>query len=264
MFSLKLPRSTSDQGSLVLGGIDEELFDGPITRFPAVRSSTPTDMPYWDNAWAIPVTSITFNTPHQPLHWEMPESSAAVLDSGWPCIFLPTQLFRNMTAACGGTKIQVGFDTFYQIPCERRQELATLTVSIGEHNLTITPFDYTLEVDFPWNSPQIGKICLLSFQDAAAYGMSPDLVVLSSPFLRGFYTVFDVGKMEIGCKFTFHIERWIKGGVLRIRLTLIQLRDLNEQFACSKVRLSRRKEVLKSFMAQLTRYISKIRIRAGT
>jgi saccharopepsin len=197
VFSMKLPQSASDQGTLILGGIDEDLFTGPITSFPVLQPRI--DFPLYDNAWAIPLTSITFNTPH-PLHWEMPKSSSAVLDSGYPCIFLPNQLFRNVTAACGGKKFTVGFDTFYEIPCERRQELPTLTFSIAEHNLTISPFDYTLEVDFPWMSPQIGRICLLSFQNTENFGMPSDLLVLSSPFLRGFYTVFDAGKMEVGCK----------------------------------------------------------------
>jgi hypothetical protein len=225
---MKLPQSTSDQGTLVLGGIDEDLFTGPITRFPVVQPRT--DFPLYDNAWAIPLTSITFNT-LRPLHWEMPKFSSAVLDSGWPCILLPTQLFRNVTAACGAKELAVGLEVFYEIPCERRQELSTLTFSIAEHNLTISPFDYTLEVDAPWVSPQLGRVCLLSFQDAGKYGMPSDLVVLSSPFLRGFYTIFDAGKMEVGCELTVFSKTLIIVSALHKRLTMKQLRNSKDSFA---------------------------------
>ena len=198
VFSLRLPNRAADQGELLLGGTDPE-FDGEVITIPLVEP----DYQPAKGSWAVSIQSITFNTPN-PLHFDMPIGAVAVLDSGWPFIFLPHELFRNVTAATGAKLVQY---FWYSIPCERRQELPTMTFSLGGQKFSISAFDYTLEIDIPELQPEPGTLCILSFQDAASTYLPNDTLILSSPFLRGFYSVFDAGKRELGCTFDTFVNR---------------------------------------------------------
>jgi Eukaryotic aspartyl protease len=193
LFSLKLPVNTRDSGELLLGGTNPELYhEDTMVRLPVIEGSS--------DFWCVPADSITFNHPHRPLHVDMPTGSFAMLDSGWPYIMLPPELFANITAAVGASEGPSIF--FYNIPCERRQELPSITFTLAGHNFTIDAFDYTLEVDILW-APQVGRVCVLSFQDSSQWfdgGEWQDRIYLSHPFLRGFYGVFDAGRREVGCE----------------------------------------------------------------
>ena len=192
IFSLTLPNSVSNQGNLLLGGIDPDLFVGNITTIPLVRPEYP---PLGDT-WAVSIQSITFDT-QIPLRFDMPIGSVAVLDTGWPYIILPHEIFLNVTAAVGA-KLVRGF--FHSIPCERRQELPTMTFTLGGQNFSISAFDYTLELDMPWLHPEPGRMCILGMVDSDGLALPWGTLILSSPFLRGFYSVFDAEKKEVGCK----------------------------------------------------------------
>lgn len=192
IFSLKLPNSVSNHGDLLLGGIDSSLFLGEITTVPLVR---PEYTPLSDT-WAVSIQSITLDT-QIPLHYDMPTGSVAVLDTGWPFIYLPNEFLHNVTEAVGA-KLARGF--FYSIPCERRQELPTMTFTLGGQNFSISAFDYTLEIDAPWLQPEPGRICVLGMVEADRFPYPQNTLILSSPFLRGLYSVFDAGKKEVGCE----------------------------------------------------------------
>ena len=194
IFSLKLPNSVSNRGDLLFGGIDPDLFLGEITTLPLVHP----EYPPLSNTWAVSIESITFDT-QVPLHFDMPSGSVAVLDTGWPWISLPHEIFFNVTAAVGARLFQ-GF--VYSIPCERRQELPTMTFTLAGQNFSISAFDYTLEIDMPWLQPEPGTLCVLGLMDSDAFTVPNDTLIFSSPFLRGFYSVFDAGKREVGCKST--------------------------------------------------------------
>jgi hypothetical protein len=65
----------------------------------------------------------------------------------------------------------------------------------------LSPYDYTLE----WHIPQGETICVSAL---LGVGTDPDTsheIFLGSAFLRGFYSVFDLEREEIGCKFLFNI-----------------------------------------------------------
>jgi len=112
---------------------------------------------------------------------------------------LPSEIFHNVTAAVGAIEVR---GLFYSIPCERRQELPTMTFNLGGQNFSISAFDYTLEIDAEWLRPEPGRICVLGMVNADWYIFPQGTLILSSPFLRGFYSVFDAGKGEVGCKST--------------------------------------------------------------
>ena len=179
VFSLKLPIDQHTEGELLFGGIN-----------PKVNSSTFTNLP------VVNMTSEDgfFDSPH-PLQASLPSPAYAWLDSALPYLILPTELARNMTAAIGA---QQGPYWFHNIPCERRQELPLLTFTLNGHNFSISAFEYTIEIDEL--IPHMGRICITTFMEAGDYGLG-DVILLGHPFLKGFYSAWNFGDREVGCKF---------------------------------------------------------------
>lgn len=65
--------------------------------------------------------------------------------------------------------------------------------------VSVAAFEYTLEVDGFF--PRAGKMCATKFMEAG--GFFPEHwegMVLGSPFLRGFWTVWDFGERNVGRK----------------------------------------------------------------
>jgi hypothetical protein len=75
-----------------------------------------------------------------------------------------------------------------------------MTFTLGGQNFSISAFDYILELDMPWLQPEPGRICVLGLMDQNGFSVPSNTLVLSSPFLRGFYSVFDAENKEVGCK----------------------------------------------------------------
>jgi saccharopepsin len=196
IFSLKLPTKEGDQGELLLGATNRDLYVSEPITVPLVDDSH-NFMPY---SWTLPAEAITFDS-QVPLQtncgspeWA-PGPCHAVIDSSTPYIMLPHALAVNITAAVGARR---GPLWFYNIPCERRQELPTLTVTLGGHNFSISAFEYTLEVEIPHQ----GVTCLVSIMDESHFTLPRHWngILLGNPFIRRFYSVFDMEKREIGCK----------------------------------------------------------------
>lgn len=198
IFSLKLPTKEGDQGELLLGATNRDLYVSEPTTVP-LSNHTDSSFPA---SWTLPAEAITFNS-QVPLQttcgssdWG-PGPCNALIDSSIPYIMLPHALADNITAAVGA---QPGPMWFYNVPCERRQELPTLTVTLGGHNFSISAFEYTLEVEILHE----GVACLVSIMDESDFSLPRPWngIILGSPFIRGFYSVFDMEKREIGCKCT--------------------------------------------------------------
>jgi len=196
IFSLKLPTKEGDLGELLLGATNRDLYVSEPTTVPL---SNHTDR-FFPASWALPTEAITFNS-QVPLQttcgssdWG-PGPCNALIDSSIPYIMLPHTLAINITTAVGA---RPGPLWFYNIPCERRQELPTLTVTLGGHNFSISAFEYTLEVEIP----DQGVTCLMSIMDKSDFSLPRPWngIILGNPFIRGFYSVFDMEKREIGCK----------------------------------------------------------------
>jgi saccharopepsin len=198
IFSLKLPNSESQQGELLFGGRNPELYEGELATVPLAEK-----VHLWDRGlWTLPLDNITLDTP-VPLELSFAPDAYATLDSGWPFILLPHDYYVLVKAAIGA-EVPPG-DVFLHIPCERRQELPSMTFTLAGKNLTISPFDYTLEVNPRWNR-DAKPFCAPAFASARDWGaMDENVVYLSSPFLRGLYTVFDIEKKEVGCKFLLQL-----------------------------------------------------------
>ncbi|KAL9114347.1 MAG: hypothetical protein Q9227_001769 [Pyrenula ochraceoflavens] len=190
IFSLKLPRSEDEQGDLLFGASDPELYQAPLSQIPVLDLQ---DENPFSGLWTVPADHLFFNSTRPLIHTFNSSSAFAVLDSSSPYLILPDEIAANLSLAIGA---QPGPYWFQNIPCSNRVFLPTLTVGLGGYNFTIDAFDYTLEVLL---DKQIGSICLTTFWSRGQFwGDSPDAMLLGAPFMRGVYSVFDMERREIG------------------------------------------------------------------
>lgn len=189
IFSLKLPRSENEFGDLLFGASDQSLYNAPLMKIPITN---PPDDSVFHNFWTVSIDHATFNTTI-PLSQTFKSSSIGILDSSSPYLALPGEIARNISAAIGA---RPGPYWFENVPCSDRLYLPTLTVGLGGYNFTLDAFDYTLEVYLEGT----GSICLVTFIGSDEFGFGRDYALLGAPFMRGVYSVFDIGKKEVGSK----------------------------------------------------------------
>lgn len=190
IFSLKLPIGPDDEGEIIFGATPSSIDKSKIVKIPVINITSPPDFP---TSWAISASHISFDSPN-PMNLSLGTATWALLDSSSPYLILPSDLARNLTLAIGARQ---GPYWFHNIPCERRQELPALTFGLGGQEFSIGAFEYTLEVDDLF--PHAGKMCVTTFM--ASDEFFPDSwegMVLGSPFLKGFWSVWDFGERDIG------------------------------------------------------------------
>ena len=192
VFSMKLPIGFDDEGEILLGGMNTRINSSSLIDLPVVNA---TGEYLFHDQWTVPASHISFDSSH-PLEYSLPASGYALLDTASPYLILPSELARNMTAAIGA---EPGPAWFYNIPCERRQELPALTFTLAGHEFSISAFEYTIEIRPP-EMPLAGFICVSTFMAADEFGVPKDWegMVLGSPFLRGWYSVWDLEERKVG------------------------------------------------------------------
>lgn len=187
MFSLKLPRGKNDHGEILFGNVNEDLFVGKLRSLPVV--SDPVKYPRLKGSWAVPATSISIGEGKASL-----KGYVATLESDFPAIGLPEDytilLWRYL-----GMERKEGEPP--SIDCGRRAELENLTITLGKHDFTISPWEYTMEVDSEvWE----GKRCMTALIPMPEF--ATNYIALGAPFLKRFYSVFDLDAKTVSCKLT--------------------------------------------------------------
>lgn len=192
VFSLKLPIGPNDEGEIIFGRTPSGIEESKIVKIPVINITSPPDFP---TSWAVSATHISFDSPI-PMNQSLKSTTWALLDSSSPYLILPSELARNLTLAIGA---QQGPYWFHNIPCERRQELPTLTFGLGSHEFSISAFECTLEVDDLF--PHAGKMCVTTFMAwDEFFPHSWEGMVLGSPFLKGFWSMWNFKEREVGCE----------------------------------------------------------------
>jgi len=177
-----------DDGELVLGGISPDFSSAPFTDLPLAGG----DSALW---WATPLQSLSVLNKSIVQPFPLPEGQLAGFVSADPFITLPAPLAEALMGQVwpNATGISAGFPHF---PCEMRDSLVDVIVSLGEGdliwNLTISPYDYSVHVV---NRARDIDNCLM-----VTYPGEYNNIVLGWPILRRFYTVFDNGRKLIRCK----------------------------------------------------------------
>ncbi|KAJ4290357.1 hypothetical protein N0V90_010573 [Kalmusia sp. IMI 367209] len=196
IFSLKLPRVVDDVGEYMLGDSNPDLYTGDVRKVKLLADDNiPGDHP---GVWNVPVESVTVNT-SVPFYQSLSNFTATIISE--PIVAFPASSLRSLYEIIGARPTSM----LRRVPFDSRPYLPELTFNIGGHNLTINAFDYTFEVNFMLDDP---LACMTWFEEIEDLGLGDNTVALGSTFLKGFYTIFDFGQMEIGYRLitTFEVE----------------------------------------------------------
>ena len=160
-------------------------------------------MDLFASGWQVAVRSITVQaSPHALRDSDTLinfNNCTAIFQTSIPYIALPKELVQQLIAQYPVNPVDM------TIACSDRASLPTLKIGLGNHKLTLSPFDYVLEL--PDLEAGDAMLCSVPFGYLPPYQEGhPEYIVLGSAFLHGLYSVFDVDNRTIGCKFSvsFH------------------------------------------------------------
>ncbi|GAB1861136.1 Lysosomal aspartic protease [Camponotus japonicus] len=178
IFSFYLNRNSSAElgGEFVLGGSDPAHYEGDFTYIPLTRTGF----------WQITIDEIRITDPLNDVSL-CKESCQAIVDTGIPAINGPYSDMEYINDIIGSYII--GEETI--VNCSRIPELPTISFILGGKAFNLTGKDYVIDLQV------INSGCMSVF-------MSTDLRydgidwVLGYPFIRRFYTEFDMENDRVG------------------------------------------------------------------
>ncbi|CAF90003.1 unnamed protein product, partial [Tetraodon nigroviridis] len=181
VFSFYLSRKSGSklQGELLLGGIDEALFTGPINWLPVTAKGY----------WQIKVDSVAV----QGVDSFCPSGCEAIVDTGTSLITGPTRDILRLQQLIGATPTNIGE---FLIDCIRLSSLPHVTFVLGGEEYTLTAERYVRRV----GQEMLGEkeFCFSGFQAADMVTPKGPLWILGDVFLRQYYSVFDRGQDRVG------------------------------------------------------------------
>ncbi|KAH8892586.1 acid protease [Thozetella sp. PMI_491] len=196
VFAVDIPRGprrgdeVASIGELSIGGINPAY---ESSEFAALEVIDYGDG-WVEDMWLVGAQSITWENETHPIHKECGNLGIAAMTSFW-YMTVPQAWHREIFRSIDPPP-QCGFLCF--IDCEARSRMPNLTIALGGHNFTITPFDYSAVME----SEDGQRICTFDIYPTEPYLGTTDpilqkTIVLGRPFLNAFYSVFDLDKHEI-------------------------------------------------------------------
>ncbi|NP_001166470.1 gastricsin preproprotein [Cavia porcellus] len=175
LFSVYLgSQQGSDEGQLILGGVDESLYTGDI---------------YW-----TPVT--------QELYWQIGiegfliDGSASgwcsrgcqgIVDTGTSLLTVPSDYLSTLVQAIGAEENEYGE---YFVSCSSIQDLPTLTFVISGVEFPLSPSAYILSGE---------NYCMVGLESTyVSPGGGEPVWILGDVFLRSYYSVYDLANNRVG------------------------------------------------------------------
>lgn len=193
VFGLRLP-GEAEEGELALGGGNEALYDGEVVMHPVVGGSGEGER------WAVDLAAYGWDRAESGGgvdRWRNPDGGACVAEvrSDVQGIHFAKPLWaEDAQNAVEADERGIPLD------CRDRELMPDLIFTIGEQDLSLTPYEYIVEVR-PERNESGEAQCWMRL-----HKMSPNktdaCVVLGQAFLSVFYSIFDTDKKEIGCKST--------------------------------------------------------------
>ncbi|XP_032360773.1 nothepsin [Etheostoma spectabile] len=179
VFSFYLSRKTSRSdpgGELLLGGIDESLYIGPINWLPVTAKGY----------WQIKMDSVAV----QGASSFCPRGCQAIVDTGTSLIAGPTSDILNLQQLIGATPSSI--DEFV-VDCARLSSLPPVTFVLGGAEYTLTAEQYVRKEILGHK-----EFCFSGFQSVDIFSANGPLWILGDVFLTEFYSVFDRGQDRVG------------------------------------------------------------------
>jgi predicted aspartyl protease len=165
-FGVYLGGTTGVGGELTLGGTDTAHYSGDISYVPVSRAKY----------WQVTVDSFSIGNLTKV---------EGIVDTGTSLLVAPPDVVTAFGKSIGATLV-AGKE--WTIDCSKTSSLPDLDISIGGKPYNLKATDYILNVS--------GQ-CLLGMMgmDLSREGLS---LILGDVFIRKYYTVFDLGKQQVG------------------------------------------------------------------
>ncbi|XP_056280605.1 nothepsin [Pseudoliparis swirei] len=185
IFSFFLSRRTnvgSPEGELLLGGKDEEMYQGPINWLPVTA----------EGYWQIKMESVAV----QGAIALCPRGCQAIVDTGTSLITGPTADIMKLHELMGATPTHIGE---FLVDCTRMSSLPHVTFVLGGREFTLTAEQYV-------RKETLGdrEFCFSGFQAADIRSSEGPMWVLGDVFLTEFYSIFDRGQNRVGFALAKH------------------------------------------------------------
>jgi len=117
-------------------------------------------------------------------------NSKVLVDSGSNFIMVPSSSFDNIVTSINARKVP-GLNYTYQIDCSRRGSLPKIGFLLDGHRFDLSPYDY-VRIDEEHR-------CLVTFMNFPGAEIPPIRYwILGDPFLRAYFSVFDLPERRIG------------------------------------------------------------------
>ncbi|KAM6895709.1 nothepsin [Xenentodon cancila] len=179
VFSFYLSRRTntsSPEGELLLGGKDEDLYNGPINWLPVTTKG------YWQIKMdSVAVQGATSFCPH---------GCPAIVDTGTSLIAGPANDIISLQQLIGAIPTNIGE---FLLDCSRLSSLPHVTFVLGGTEYTLTSKQYVRKEMFASR-----ELCFSGFQAMDIISPEGPLWILGDVFLTEYYSIFDRGQDRVG------------------------------------------------------------------
>lgn len=212
IISLSLGGTTAGEsipGEIMYGGINYDLMEGELIRLPATETwdadqgsedRLEIGPPVLNGTWQVEVRGISWGDESAGENYEYRNLNGftAILETASPWIILPPEISERLDQI-----LEPEYDNPWfakTVDCLKRDTLPALTFNMAGYNFTLSPYEYTIEVSMG----DYGYSCVVAYAPLEREMVPPDepgFIVLGSSFLRGFNSVFDFDRKEVGCKF---------------------------------------------------------------
>lgn len=170
VFSVYLSDTPGNDGELLLGGINTNHYSGDLIYVP-LSSKT---------YWQVALDGFTINGK------TVSTVKNGVIDTGTSLLAGPTSEVKAIAKLAGATPFLKGE---YLIPCSKKKDGVNFDIKIGGHTFTLTPTDYIIPDQ---------TICLFGMIGLDIPAPHGPLWILGDPFIRKFYSVFDLKEGRMG------------------------------------------------------------------
>ena len=178
IFALYLGSNHTNSSEIIFGGMNMGHYHGNIDRLP-MRAKSVT--------WEVDLDAISMGEQTVEM-----DDVGAIFDSGTYSIALPSTLAQSLNRELGARH---GDNEQHDIiDCDSLDTLPELTFMLAGHNFTLAPADY---VDV--RKAESGSHSCVSLITSLDLPSPPGpVVLLGTPFLRRWYSVYDQGNDSIG------------------------------------------------------------------
>ncbi|KAJ2309483.1 aspartic proteinase precursor [Coemansia sp. RSA 2611] len=170
-FYLSDTNKQGDEGEMVLGGVNQDHFEGDL-QWANVRRK---------GYWEVDLEKVQFGDEEIEL-----DNVGAAIDTGSSLLVLPTMLSDLINKQIGAKK---NFAGQYVVDCDKVASLPPFTMQFGGKKYSLDAEDYILNLQ--------GQ-CMSGFMGMDIPEPLGPIWIIGDVFLRKFYTVYDLGKDRVG------------------------------------------------------------------